>query len=265
MRAVDVTRNVDFQTVAFSALLYRLGENGDWTLDDRTEWLWDRTYDEQIEAFPGNYWRSFKGDTRVRKFVDFVIDQPGVYEVRIHYRWYAARGSKTHDVTEPVFYHLGPFQNRDQSACDFPGLPLLEGVYSGLTDEQQTVSLKVGPLYSAPPRATAWSLIESFEFTTTINCIPAVSAIDAMWRIDATRAFFIDIRSDGTFSSTHAGPVPARTGRLNATATYYASGRIDRSGNATGIVQLSQVRFDERGVHHDCTGGPHSWSARVGP
>ena len=208
MRAVDATRNVDFQTVAFSAVLYRLGENGDWTRSQRTAWLWDRTFDEQISAFPGNYWRSFKGDTRIRKFVDFLIDQSGVYEVRIHYRWYAANGTKTHDITERVSYHLGPFQNRDQSACDFPGLPLPEGVYSGLTDEQQTVSLKVGPLYSAPPKATAWSLVESFEFTTTITCTPAVSGIEATWRIDATNAFFIGIRSDGTFSSTHAGPVP---------------------------------------------------------
>jgi hypothetical protein len=263
MRAVDATPNVDFQTVAFSALLYRRTADGQWAFRSRTIWLWDRTYDEQIDAFPGNYWRKFKGDSRTRWFVWFEPSDAGIYEVRIHYRWYAEHGIKTSNITETVFNHLGPFQNRDRSACDFAGPPLPEGTYSGTTDEQQPVSLKVEPLFSAPPKETAWSLITEFSFSTLVSCSPARPPLT--WVVDATHTFYIAINSDGTFSSTHSGPMPGGGGQQNITATYHASGRIDRSGTARGLVALSDLSFVEGGVRYACTGTPHTWSARAGP
>ena len=90
LRAVDATRNVDFQKVAFRALLYKQTASGEWSLNMSTAWLWDHTFDEQIVAFPGNYWRSLTGDTRTRMFVSLYPTAAGVYEVRFQYRWFAA-------------------------------------------------------------------------------------------------------------------------------------------------------------------------------
>jgi hypothetical protein len=90
MRAVDATRNVDWQNVAWSALLFQRTETG-WTLRAQTEWLWDRAYDEQVKAFPGNTWRSFVQNTR-REFSEIRQSEPGAYRVAFHFKWYGAEG-----------------------------------------------------------------------------------------------------------------------------------------------------------------------------
>ena len=115
-------------------------------------------------------------------------------------------------------------------------------------------------MFLAPPKETAWSQITAFSFTTLVSCSPARPPLT--WVVDATYSFYIGIQSDGTFSSTHSGPIPERQ---NVTATYYVSGVIDRSGTARGLVALSELSFVEGGVRYACTGTPHSWSARAGP
>ena len=163
-------------------------------------------------------------------------------------------GLKTHVETEVAWEHVGAFQNRDQTACDFPGEPLPEGNYSGQTDEQQSVALRVGPLYD-PPKSTGWSQITSFAFTTSVECTPPAPVATDRWRIDATDDFYIPIHSDGTFSATHSGPIPGaspavRTSRA-PTSSAAGSTAPEMPPGRFGLAELSYVAD---GVRYTCAG-----------
>jgi hypothetical protein len=116
MRAVDATARVDFQTVAWSAGLLRI-EDGKPVLIGQGSWFWDRVYDEQVQAFPGNYWRSFK--TAQRTFVRYTVAQPGVYVLGVYLHWYATEDSPEHDDVAIARAHYGPAEQADHEACVF--------------------------------------------------------------------------------------------------------------------------------------------------
>ena len=96
VRAFDATPQVDWQNVTWSALLVeRVGTS--WQLRAQTEWLWDRTYDEQVKTFPGNTWRTFLKNTR-REFSEIRRDEPGTYRVALHFKWYGGNGAAEHEL-----------------------------------------------------------------------------------------------------------------------------------------------------------------------
>jgi hypothetical protein len=116
MRAVDVTGKVDFQTVAWSVGVLRLTDSGT-EFVGQGSWFWDRVYDEQVEAFPGNYWRSFENGKRT--FVTYTVRRPGTYVLGVYLHWYATKDSKARDEIAIARAHYGPAENEDHSACTF--------------------------------------------------------------------------------------------------------------------------------------------------
>jgi RTX calcium-binding nonapeptide repeat (4 copies) len=119
MRAVDVSDAVDWQYVAWSPVLFRW-DGATWKryVTHRT-WLWDLTYDLQVSAFPGNFWRRF--DTNVRTFLWFNVSKPGTYRVSVRYHWYEGDGGEqAADGYFRVKKHYGDFQDPTRRACVFP-------------------------------------------------------------------------------------------------------------------------------------------------
>jgi hypothetical protein len=116
LRAVDVTDAVDWQTVAWSALVFRW-DGAQWQFYVQSNWRWDRTYDMQVQAFPGNYWRLFDGR---RTFLAFFPDQPGMYRLAVRAHWYATPRVPTYDTEFWAGAHYGPFEDPTQTFCDFP-------------------------------------------------------------------------------------------------------------------------------------------------
>jgi len=115
--AVDATAQVDFQTLAWSVGLFRVTDLGPQFVFQGS-WFWDRTYDDQVEEFPGNYWRSFT--TGQRTFVSYTVPYPGTYRLGAYLHWYATTNSPARDTSAWARAHYGPAENGDQSACTFP-------------------------------------------------------------------------------------------------------------------------------------------------
>jgi hypothetical protein len=117
VRALDVTTNVDFQTVAWQGVvLKKVGD--EWQVFIDGSWFWDRTYDLQVEAFPGNYWRSF--ETGQRTFVSYRLDSPGVYAVGVRLHWYKTASAPERDGIAVARAHYGPNEQPGHAACEFP-------------------------------------------------------------------------------------------------------------------------------------------------
>jgi hypothetical protein len=116
VRAIDATSRVDFQTVAWSVGVLRL-TGSDPELIGQGSWFWDRVYDEQVRAFPGNYWRSF--ETGKRTFVSYTVPEPGTYVLGVYLHWYATKNSSARDEVAIARAHYGPAENRVQTACTF--------------------------------------------------------------------------------------------------------------------------------------------------
>jgi hypothetical protein len=117
---------VDWQRVAWTGILYTL-VNGEWVqaspttqgANSQTEWLWDRTYDQQVVAFPGNLWRRFT--TNERWFTWFNVKEPGSYRVAIKFRWFRPNGSVQHDELDWAGSHFGEFETAGgHQSCTFP-------------------------------------------------------------------------------------------------------------------------------------------------
>ena len=128
MRAVDATDRPDWQTVAWKPTLYKLDGSAS-SLYGNGFWRWDRTYDEQISSFPGNFWRSFtsKPQERNRRVSGrFVVTEPGEYVMWITYHWYATPFLKEYEFEAPVNKHYGDIvngvelENGTHEWCVFP-------------------------------------------------------------------------------------------------------------------------------------------------
>jgi hypothetical protein len=119
MRAFDKTKRVDWQFVSWSAYLYKLVGTEWVATGDQTDWLWDWTYDEQVNAFPGNYWRRFK--TNQRWFTWFTPPDPGSYRAAVKYRWHAANGTVAHEEFVYANWHFGSYESSQaHDSCTFP-------------------------------------------------------------------------------------------------------------------------------------------------
>jgi hypothetical protein len=118
MHAVDATPAVDWQFVAFTPTLYRW-DGMNWQLAVRHRWLWDRSFDEQVTAFPNNGWRRL--DTNQLWFLWFAPTQPGIYRVWLTIRWYAEEGMPAREVSAWAGPHYGPFEDPSHQWCVYPG------------------------------------------------------------------------------------------------------------------------------------------------
>jgi hypothetical protein len=118
VRAVDATPAVEWQFVAFSPSLYRW-DGTTWQLSLRSRWLWDRSFDEQVTAFPSNGWRRF--DTNQLWFLWYSPTQPGTYRVGLTIRWYAEEGVPAREGTVWAGPHYGPFEDPSHQWCVYPG------------------------------------------------------------------------------------------------------------------------------------------------
>jgi hypothetical protein len=116
LRAVDATDNVDWQTVAWKGAVFKW-DGTQWQPLAQSGWLWDRTYDLQVEAFPGNYWRSFTDGKRT--FLSYKPDSPGWYRVAFYAHWYATPKVAAHDEAYWGGPHYGPFEDPTQTWCAF--------------------------------------------------------------------------------------------------------------------------------------------------
>jgi hypothetical protein len=116
IRALDVTPNVDFQTVAWQTVVLKQVE-GDWAVYLEGSWFWDRTYDLQVKAFAGNYWRSF--ETGRRTFVGYRIDEPGTYAVGVIMHWYKTAKAPQREDVAVARAHYGPNEQLGHGACEF--------------------------------------------------------------------------------------------------------------------------------------------------
>jgi hypothetical protein len=120
IRAADSTRHADWQTVAWSAVLFKW-DGTQWVFTGaQTDWLWDRAPDEQFDSivgFPRNYWRLF--GTHKRYFVYFQTG-PGIYQAWIHYHWYSTPTAPAHDLFALGGRHFGKFEDPTELWCVFP-------------------------------------------------------------------------------------------------------------------------------------------------
>lgn len=116
MLGLDVTRKIDYQTVAWQGVVFRL-EGDAWTYYGEGNWYWDHVPDSSVDAFGGNYWRSFK--TRRRAFVDWTIPDAGTYAVAVYYRWYKSSVAPDREEAHVVRAHYGPAETVDHEACEF--------------------------------------------------------------------------------------------------------------------------------------------------
>jgi hypothetical protein len=121
MRAADTTNRVDWQTVAYRAILYR-HDGTDWRVRGQSTWLFDRTFDpsERATEFHGNFWRHLRTKQR-QQVINFYADEAGVYRVSVKYYWYRTRSVAEHEVEDVVDYHFGEFEtNNRHESCTFP-------------------------------------------------------------------------------------------------------------------------------------------------
>jgi hypothetical protein len=257
VNAVDATANVDWQTVAFSALLYKW--NGtDYVFSEQSAWVWDRAPDEQLEDFGGNFWRRF-GETSHRK-IFFNPPSAGRYRIAIRYQWYAANGVEDHDELDWASYHFGHFGSPGLGYCNFPGSPPPDGHYVGTTDEGKAVAFDAGPIWTTVPRDIAGSRLTNVKISSSTSCTPARSL---SYSISVAPGRWIQLYADNTFAYAAVAPLtdPARQ---NVVASLFVVGKIGTDGSATGSLYLQQLAFDENGTHYTCAGAAHSWTAKPG-
>jgi hypothetical protein len=121
VRAADTTARVDWQTVAYRAILYR-HDGADWRVYRQSPWLFDRTFDpsETATAFYGNFWRRL-GTRQRDQSPFFYADDPGTYRMTVKYYWYKTRSVAEHEIEDLVDYHFGEFEtDRTHQSCTFP-------------------------------------------------------------------------------------------------------------------------------------------------
>lgn len=124
LRAVDATPRVDWQTVAWSPVLYKL-ESSRWVKVDENIWLWDRTNDTAPpDRLHGNWWRRLTGD-KARTLLSFEPTAPGTYQVRLRLYWYRTARVPEHyweDSAESVDPHYSAwgFAGPPYKWCVFP-------------------------------------------------------------------------------------------------------------------------------------------------
>jgi len=269
VHAVDATPNVDWQTVAFSALLDQWNASeSSWDLIQQSPWVWDRAPDEQLEGFPANFWLPF--NKRLHENLAFTPPASGKYRVSIDYHWYAANGVPEHDTVVPAAFHFDHFASPNLGECDFPGTPPPDGKYTGKTDDGNDISFLTGAIWPSATRAVGGTRLTTVQIRSSVSCTPVgitsygIAFVPTRW---------IQLNYDNTFAYAASSPISSAastSGRTNATATYSITGKVDLStatgtpvATWTGTVAIWQLSFDLSGTHYSCTGKPHVWTAKL--
>lgn len=119
MRAVNRSSQVDWQSVAWSPVLwYYNPQAGKWEFVAQNEWLWDRTYDEQVPQFPGNVWRRYT--TQEEWHLWFFANYPRLFfKVAIYYYHYGEGGVPANRFYWWVDNYGGEHANPDGKSCYF--------------------------------------------------------------------------------------------------------------------------------------------------
>ena len=119
MRAVNRSGRVDWQSVAWSPVLWYFNpQTQRWELVAQNEWLWDRTYDEQVKTFPGNVWRRFT--TQEEWHLWFFANYPGLFfKVAVYYYHYGEGGVPANSSYWWVEDYGGEHAAGDGHSCYF--------------------------------------------------------------------------------------------------------------------------------------------------
>jgi len=121
IRAVDSTAQVDWQSVAWSPVLTLWNAQSQrWDFVVQNEWLWDRTYDEQITTFKGNRWRSYKPGSEPWSLWFYAFRPQTFYRVAVYYYHYAEGNVPAHRIYTWVDQYAGEFAAPDGKSCFFP-------------------------------------------------------------------------------------------------------------------------------------------------
>jgi Ca2+-binding RTX toxin-like protein len=124
------------------------------------------------------------------------------------------------------------------------------GHYCGFTNQGKSICFD----------ATTTS-VSNFDTTSDITC-------GSLGTIPDLRLGFggsTPIQSDLSFTFSFNGPVDAGdSGLTNVKMSYSVTGKFDTAGNATGILNFSQLSFDYHGFHVDCAAAPYAWQAKAG-
>jgi hypothetical protein len=261
MRAVDATSRVDWQTVAWSGLMYKW-DGTKWVFVVQTLWRYDRTYDEQVDAFPGNYWRLFT--TNERSFVSFYPSGPGQYRIAIHYRWYKEGRVPNHDLLVWAGQHLGRYEDYPgQEWCNFPGeTPPPSG---GASAGHYTGTTSAGTALSFDVSGTSITNLAFAPISSSNPCSDAgLGVFQNGFNFGTVSGLSATIAGDGSFTAssnttnniTDSGGAVITQGQLNVSV----SGRFS-GATATGTLQEVET-FTYQGVAQRCDTKTLTWSAR---
>jgi RTX calcium-binding nonapeptide repeat (4 copies) len=103
--------------------------------------------------------------------------------------------------------------------------------------------------------------VSNFDTTSDIACGSLGTVPDLRLEFRGSAP----IQSDLTFTFSFNGPVDAGdSGLTNVKMSYSVTGKFDTAGNATGILNFSQLSFDYQGLHVDCGAAPYAWQAKAG-
>jgi hypothetical protein len=134
MAAYDANPGVvDWQNVTWATVIYKYDRQAKkWNVFFESEWLWDRTYDlPDYKKHPPNVWRSFiEGeDDDAAPQEPFAVVEPGFYNVRFRYFWYAETLADLTDMPKEYLFTparklLGKYAAggvaANQRYCNFP-------------------------------------------------------------------------------------------------------------------------------------------------
>jgi Ca2+-binding RTX toxin-like protein len=131
-----------------------------------------------------------------------------------------------------------------------PGPTAKAGHYCGFTNQGKSICFD----------ATA-TTVSHFDTTSDITCGSLGTIPDLRLQFGGSAP----IQSDLSFTFSFNGPVDAGdSGLTNVKMSYSVTGKFDTAGNATGILNFSQLSFDYQGFHVDCGAAPYAWQAKAG-
>ena len=236
--------------------------------------LADRTFATAVRRAPGSCSSSrSRASARIAEvFVDFLIGfESGVSELRNPLPLVRGRSDQDpHDITEHVFLWLrAASEPRSVPRATSPPRfrrGLLRSDRDGTADRLPDRS---GRCFRRPARRRR------------LKISSVVGDRDETSQLAGTRLFFGD-RSDVANGDArilvlhrhpqrrrllvHACRAGSRSDRAAPRNGHVLRERQDRPiRERNGDRSASQGSFDANGVHHDCTGAPHSWYARAGP
>jgi RTX calcium-binding nonapeptide repeat (4 copies) len=132
-----------------------------------------------------------------------------------------------------------------------PSVPTAKaGHYCGFTNQGKSICFDAST-----------TTVSNFDTTSDITC----GSLGTVPDLRLTFGGSAPIQSDLSFTFSFNGPVDAGdSGLTNVKMSYSVTGKFDTAGNATGVLNFSQLSFDYQGLHVDCGAAPYAWQAKAG-